>query len=111
VIRRFYGVPILELKKHIVAALPLYFPGHFQLKWAIIQNLHIIFYLGSPFEGISLCVQGRSTYLGAAPIVHCLENYKPHVVITSRVADAALFLAPMVYMPFMAIFYVNIFIM
>ncbi|KAF8692652.1 hypothetical protein HU200_039477 [Digitaria exilis] len=38
---------------------------------------------------------GRSTYLGAASIVHCLENYKPHVIITSRVADAALFLAPM----------------
>ncbi|KAL5198205.1 hypothetical protein ABZP36_001717 [Zizania latifolia] len=41
--------------------------------------------------------QGRSTYLGAASIVHCLENSKPQVVITSRVADAALFLAPMVY--------------
>ncbi|KAG8080681.1 hypothetical protein GUJ93_ZPchr0007g4932 [Zizania palustris] len=41
--------------------------------------------------------QGRSTYLGAASIVHCLENGKPQVVITSRVADAALFLAPMVY--------------
>ncbi|KAI3869778.1 hypothetical protein MKW98_030959 [Papaver atlanticum] len=40
---------------------------------------------------------GVSTYLGAAPIVHCLEKYKPHVIITSRVADAALFLAPMVY--------------
>ncbi|KAF0907809.1 hypothetical protein E2562_020878 [Oryza meyeriana var. granulata] len=41
--------------------------------------------------------QGRSTYLGAVSIVHCLENGKPQVVITSRVADAALFLAPMVY--------------
>lgn len=41
-------------------------------------------------------LNGTSTYLGAAPIVHCLEEYNPHVVITSRVADAALFLAPMV---------------
>ncbi|CAL5381819.1 unnamed protein product [Camellia sinensis] len=38
-----------------------------------------------------------STYLGASPIVTCLEKYKPNVVITSRVADASLFLAPMVY--------------
>ncbi|GLT60667.1 hypothetical protein SLA2020_334240 [Shorea laevis] len=43
------------------------------------------------FEG------GISTYLGAAPIVECLERYQPNVIITSRVADAALFLAPMVY--------------
>ncbi|KAL9258615.1 hypothetical protein AKJ16_DCAP17353 [Drosera capensis] len=40
---------------------------------------------------------GISTYLGAAPIVKCLEMYNPHVIITSRVADAALFLGPMVY--------------
>ncbi|KAF9600016.1 hypothetical protein IFM89_002489 [Coptis chinensis] len=40
---------------------------------------------------------GVSTYLGAAPIVQCLEKYRPNIVITSRVADAALFLAPMVY--------------
>ncbi|XP_030533735.1 uncharacterized protein LOC115743186 isoform X2 [Rhodamnia argentea] len=40
---------------------------------------------------------GISTYLGAAPIVECLEKYQPDVVITSRVADAALFLGPMVY--------------
>ncbi|KAK7292643.1 hypothetical protein RJT34_15494 [Clitoria ternatea] len=40
---------------------------------------------------------GLSTYLGAAPIVCCLEKYQPNVIITSRIADAALFLAPMVY--------------
>ncbi|KAI3800511.1 hypothetical protein L1987_28602 [Smallanthus sonchifolius] len=40
---------------------------------------------------------GISMYLGAAPIVECIEKYNPNVVITSRVADAALFLAPMVY--------------
>lgn len=38
-----------------------------------------------------------SVYLGAAPIVECLEKYRPNVVITTRVADAALFLGPMVY--------------
>ncbi|KAE8662486.1 disease resistance protein RPP13 [Hibiscus syriacus] len=42
-------------------------------------------------------LQGISTYLRAAPIVACLERYQPNVIITSRVADAALFLAPMVY--------------
>ncbi|RDY13128.1 hypothetical protein CR513_01986 [Mucuna pruriens] len=40
---------------------------------------------------------GISTYLGAAPIVRCLEKYQPNVIVTSRIADAALFLAPMVY--------------
>ncbi|KAK8464877.1 hypothetical protein PHAVU_010G096000 [Phaseolus vulgaris] len=42
-------------------------------------------------------LKGISTYLGAAPIVRCLEKYQPNVIITSRIADAALFLAPMVY--------------
>lgn len=42
-------------------------------------------------------MKGVSTYLGAAPIVECLEKYQPNVVITSRIADAALFVAPMVW--------------
>ncbi|XP_022147383.1 uncharacterized protein LOC111016330 isoform X1 [Momordica charantia] len=46
---------------------------------------------------VSVKEPGISTYLGAAPIVECLEKYHPNVIITSRVADAALFLAPMVY--------------
>ncbi|KAL3814850.1 hypothetical protein ACJIZ3_016118 [Penstemon smallii] len=44
------------------------------------------------------CVDGDvSVYLGAAPIVECLEMYTPDIILTSRVADASLFLAPMVY--------------
>ncbi|KAF8027027.1 hypothetical protein BT93_E0062 [Corymbia citriodora subsp. variegata] len=50
-----------------------------------------------PHEKSNTAEGGISTYLGAAPIVECLENYQPDVVITSRVADAALFLGPVVY--------------
>uniref|UniRef100_A0A1D1XFU6 Uncharacterized protein n=1 Tax=Anthurium amnicola TaxID=1678845 RepID=A0A1D1XFU6_9ARAE len=50
-----------------------------------------------PDEESSIKKGGVSTYLGAAPIVQCLEKYEPHVIVTSRVADAALFLGPMVY--------------
>ncbi|WJX87006.1 hypothetical protein P8452_69239 [Trifolium repens] len=55
--------------------------------------------LGSGFSPTQSYIMegGISTYLGAAPIVHCLEKYQPNVIITSRIADAALFLAPMVY--------------
>ncbi|XP_074273039.1 uncharacterized protein LOC141596705 isoform X2 [Silene latifolia] len=53
--------------------------------------------LGCPTKNGLVKDGGISTYLGAAPIVRCLESYKPNVVITSRVADAALFLGPMVY--------------
>ncbi|KAM3378698.1 hypothetical protein P3S68_011111 [Capsicum galapagoense] len=42
-------------------------------------------------------VDDVSVYLGAAPIVECLQKFRPNVIITSRVADASLFLAPMVY--------------
>ncbi|WJX92698.1 hypothetical protein P8452_74303 [Trifolium repens] len=55
--------------------------------------------LGSGFSPTQSYIMegGISTYLGAAPIVHCLEKYQPNVIISSRIADAALFLAPMVY--------------
>lgn len=52
--------------------------------------------LGRLAVNIFLSVQDVSVYLGAAPIVECLERYKPNVIITSRVADASLFLGPMV---------------
>ncbi|KAK4848518.1 hypothetical protein QYF36_014014 [Acer negundo] len=52
---------------------------------------------GSSTEKSYIVEGGISTYLGAAPIVECLEQYQPNVIITSRIADAALFLAPMVY--------------
>ncbi|TXG62873.1 hypothetical protein EZV62_009867 [Acer yangbiense] len=52
---------------------------------------------GSSTEKSYIVEGGISTYLGASPIVECLEQYQPNVIITSRIADAALFLAPMVY--------------
>ncbi|KAL5828096.1 hypothetical protein ACOSQ4_019893 [Xanthoceras sorbifolium] len=52
---------------------------------------------GSLIEKSYAVEGGISTYLGAAPIVKCLERYQPNVIITSRIADASLFLAPMVY--------------
>lgn len=58
-----------------------------------------ILQIPSPYSYMQVlwCVQGCSTYLGAAPIVHVLKTSKADVIITSRVADAALFLAPMVF--------------
>ncbi|OVA04838.1 Protein of unknown function DUF1446 [Macleaya cordata] len=56
----------------------------------------VAYEVAPPNSGI-VYILGVSTYLGATPIVQCLEKYKPHVIITSRVADAALFLGPMVY--------------
>lgn len=53
--------------------------------------------LESPPKQSYIMEGGKSTYLGAAPIVECLEKYQPDVIITSRVADAALFLGPMIY--------------
>ncbi|XP_058008370.1 uncharacterized protein LOC110644571 isoform X2 [Hevea brasiliensis] len=53
--------------------------------------------IGSPPMKSNVTEGGVSTYLGAAPIVECLEKYQPNVIITSRIADAALFLAPMVF--------------
>ncbi|CAI0472173.1 unnamed protein product [Linum tenue] len=59
---------------------------------------HEVSYTGSGDSlGKTSLEGGISTYLGASPIVQCLEKYHPDVVITSRVADASLFLAPMVY--------------
>lgn len=69
--------------KHLFPLLSVHYPQSLPL------YLFILF--------LNFCsMKGKSTYLGAAPIVECLEKYQPDVIITSRVADAALFLGPMV---------------
>ncbi|XP_010523028.1 PREDICTED: uncharacterized protein LOC104801448 [Tarenaya hassleriana] len=64
---------------------------------AVAHEVNIDSGSGPSFDVQNFSEGGASTYLGAAPIVECLEKYQPNVIITSRVADAALFLAPMVY--------------
>ncbi|KHN04652.1 hypothetical protein glysoja_021951 [Glycine soja] len=66
---------------------------------AVAHEVSVTNIIGSGFSPAKSYIMegGISTYLGAAPIVHCLEKYQPNVIITSRIADAALFLAPMVY--------------
>ena len=56
---------------------------------AILEN-------GAPFSEFPMPVLFASAYLGARPIVDALAH-GADVVITGRVADAALFLAPLVY--------------
>jgi hypothetical protein len=41
-------------------------------------------------------VQGCSPYIGATPIIHVFKTCKLNVIITSHMADATLFLSPMV---------------
>ncbi|KAG5009222.1 hypothetical protein GmHk_07G018691 [Glycine max] len=66
---------------------------------AVAHEVSVTNIVGSGFSPAKSYIMegGISTYLGAAPIVRCLEKYQPNVIITSRIADAALFLAPMVY--------------
>ncbi|GFP82182.1 hypothetical protein PHJA_000361500 [Phtheirospermum japonicum] len=64
-------------------------------------NISIVLaYLSSIFEigvenQLKYAFGDVSVYLVAAPIVEFLEMYTPDVIMTSRVADASLFLAPM----------------
>ncbi|XP_022975426.1 uncharacterized protein LOC111474742 isoform X2 [Cucurbita maxima] len=71
-------------------------PGAQQNVIEIASSLGLSVSVAVAYE-VSVKESGISTYLGAAPIVKCLEKYHPNVIITSRVADAALFMAPMVY--------------
>ncbi|XP_022942203.1 uncharacterized protein LOC111447321 isoform X2 [Cucurbita moschata] len=71
-------------------------PGAQQNVIEIASSLGLSVSVAVAYE-VSVKESGISTYLGAAPIVECLEKYHPNVIITSRVADAALFMAPMVY--------------
>ncbi|KAH1126663.1 hypothetical protein GYH30_015601 [Glycine max] len=66
---------------------------------AVAHEVFVTNIVGSGFSPAKSYIMegGINTYLGAAPIVPCLEKYQPNVIITSRIADAALFLAPMVY--------------
>ncbi|QIA27680.1 DUF1446 domain-containing protein [Thermaerobacter sp. PB12/4term] len=51
---------------------------------------------GPPYEEVRPRLLFASAYLGAEPVVRALAT-GAHVVITGRVADASLFLAPLVY--------------
>ncbi|MEB2775338.1 acyclic terpene utilization AtuA family protein [Algoriphagus sp. D3-2-R+10] len=60
------------------------------------QHNLIILETGNPLNSIKDKIISANAYLGALPIVEALEN-GADIIVTGRVADPSLFLAPMIY--------------
>ncbi len=51
---------------------------------------------GETFAGVRSKIQAANIYFGAAPVVKALQ-WKPHIVITGRVTDTGITMAPMIH--------------
>ncbi|MBC7661006.1 MAG: DUF1446 domain-containing protein [Chitinophagaceae bacterium] len=51
---------------------------------------------GSRFEPVASRIQAANIYFGAAPVVEALK-WKPNIIVTGRVTDTGITIAPMIY--------------
>lgn len=51
---------------------------------------------GEDFAGVQQRIQAANIYFGAAPVVRALA-WKPHIIVTGRVTDTGITLAPMIH--------------
>lgn len=50
-----------------------------------------------PFSLVKDRIEAANVYFGAAPVVYALKKWQPDIIITGRVTDTGITLAPMIY--------------
>ena len=60
---------------------------------ALFENMET----GEEFSSVQSLIEAANIYFGAAPVVEALKKWQPDIIITGRVTDTGITVAPMIY--------------